>query len=247
VKKTIITVVAVLFLGTSLARADSPSVTLYSKVWSKYHGGNGGIYHLGPVHQSGLTIAFDNCVYADIWGSYSLDGKQGFGKELDYTLGCATNVGDFGLDLGISYFQIWPIGFGDIVQPYLKVDRAFNVAEAHTIAPYFKLEVYIPTRKVPSGGVITAVGLGHNWQATDFLSLNHTAAVKFDNGAFGNEAAVIGHYEVGLHWKLRKNLILQFPLLKATTPLTGVRDGRKTEFTVGTGMTLNFNLSDLVK
>lgn len=231
-----------LLFASAQARAESPSISVYSLVYGKYLGGNGGIFYDKPVHQSGTTVCYRGFC-GDIWGSYSLDGKNGFGKEVDFT-GWYDN--DWA-EIGIAYFAIWPRGFSDVFQPFVKLKRQFIVGK-HTLTPYGKLELYWPASgNIPQHGAIFATGLAHTWHLLEFLDFNHEPALKYDNGAFGNDSAVIGQYKADFSWKLNKNLTVQLPMLKASTPLTRVRDGRKTEFVVGAGAIFSFNWSDVVK
>lgn len=241
-KKILVALTICLLFASVQAYAEDPSITAYPQVWGKYLGGNGGIFHDKPVHQTGTTVCYRGFC-GDIWGSYSLDGRNGFGKEVDFT----GWYGNDWMEVGVGYFALWPKGFSDVVQPFLKLKRQFTVGK-HELMPYGKLELYWPASgNIPQSGAIFAAGLLHTWHLLQFLDFNHEPALKFDNGAFGNDSAVIGQYKADLSWKLDKNLTVQLPMLKASTPLTMVRDGRKTEFVVGTGAVFSFNWSDMVK
>ena len=237
-----LTMTICLIFVSAQARAEGLSITAYSQVWGKYLGGNGGIFYDKPVHQSRTTVCYRGFC-GDIWGSYSLDGRNGFGKEVDFT-------GWYGNDwaeIGVAYFALWPKGFSDVVQPFLKLKHQFTVGK-HEFIPYGKLELYWPVSgSIPQHGAIFAAGLAHTWHLMAVLDFNHEPTLKYDNGAFGNNSAVIGQYKADLSWKLNKNLTVQLPMLKASTPLTKVRDGRKTEYVVGVGAVFAFNWSDLAK
>lgn len=239
-KALVVLTICLLFAGA--AYAEGPSITVYSQAWGKYLGGNGGIFYDKPVHQTGTTVCYRGFC-GDIWGSYSLDGRDGFGKEVDFTAW----YGNDWAEIGVGYFALWPKGFSDVIQPFVKLKRQFTAGK-HELTPYGKLELYWPASgSVPQNGAIFAAGLAHTWHLLPFLDFNNEPALKYDNGAFGNDSAVIGQYKADLSWKLNKNLTVQLPMLKASTPLTKVHDGRKTEFVVGAGAVFTFNWDGLVK
>lgn len=234
-KKILIVLTICALFATSVARAESPSITLYSQVWSKYLGGNGGVFHDKPVHQTATVVCYRGFC-GEIWGSYSIDGRNGFGKEVDFTAW----YGNQYVEVGVGYFALWPKGLADVVQPFAKLKYTFPVG-AHELTPYGKLELYWPASgSIPQHGAIFAAGVSHSWRHSSFLNFNQEPALKFDNGAFGNDPGVIGQYKADLSWNLGKGLTVQLPMMKATTPITRVRDGRKTAVVVGAGITYNF-------
>lgn len=236
-------IVCLMFAAPSRAiTQENPSITIYSTLWGKYLGGNGAVFNKTPVHQSGTTFCWKGFC-GDLFGSYPLDGKMGFGKEVDFT----GWYGNEQFEVGVGYFKIWPRGVSDVVSPFLKLKHEFTIGE-HNLMLFGKMELYYPVHgNVPQHGAIFAAGITHTWHLLPFLGLNHEPVIKYDNGAFGNNPAVIGQYKFDLSWKINKHLTVQAPMLKIMTPLTKVHDGRKTEFVVGTGMVYNFSWSDLFK
>ncbi|MDP2668267.1 MAG: hypothetical protein Q8P07_00300 [bacterium] len=241
----ILVVMCLVFLTSGPAIAqDEPTVTVYTQLWGKYLGGNGGVFYKAPVHQTGTTTCYKGFC-AELWGSYSIDGKTGGGKEgVDVTAW----YGNDWLEIGAGYFNIRVKGVSDVISPFLKLKHKFSVGEANDLTLFGKLELYWPVRgNIPQHGAIFAAGLAHTWHILPWLDFNHEPAVKFDNGAFGNDSAVIGQWKADLSWKISKHLTVQAPMLKASMPLTKVSDGRKKEFVIGTGATYSFNWSDLFK
>ncbi|MDO8523522.1 MAG: hypothetical protein Q7S12_04595 [bacterium] len=244
-KVLVVCFVCLVFMAPSLAVAqDEPSITVYTQLWGKYLGGNGGIIYKSPVHQTGATVCYQGFC-ADLWGSYSIDGKNGGGKEgVDVTAW----YGNDWIETGVGYFNIRGKGVSDVISPFTKLKHKFALGEANELTLFGKLELYWPVRgTVPQHGAIFAAGIAHTWHILPWLDFNHEPTVKFDNGAFGNDSAIIGQWKADLSWKISKHLTVQVPMLKASTPLTKVSDPRKTEFVLGAGVVSNFNWSDLVK
>ncbi|MDZ4206044.1 MAG: hypothetical protein U1C12_02415 [Patescibacteria group bacterium] len=223
------------------AEESSLSVTAYSKFWSKYIGGNGRIFHDAPVSQSGLIIGWGEGYSLDFWGSYPLDGKDGFGKEIDVTLCKATEFGkSWSFEACLAWFHLTPKGFSDIISPQAKLARRFVLSDEHTLTASLEIEFYFPTGKLPTWGVLPEAKLVHSWRVADFLTLNHGPLIKPDHGAFGNDPTVLGGYNAELVWRLNKHLTVQVPMVKFMSPMSKVNDGRKSTTVVGTGLAVSF-------
>jgi len=158
VKKSVAGILFILILLsiTPCARAaeeSSVGVTAYSKLWSKYLGGNGGIFYASPVVQSGLIVDWSGGYSLDFWGSYPLDGKDGFGKEIDVTLCKATEFSKTWLfEACLAWFHLTPKGFSDIISPQAKLVRRFALSDEHALTASLGVEFYFPTGKLPTWG-----------------------------------------------------------------------------------------------
>ncbi len=219
--------------------ANDLNFTLYSKIMSKYVASNSFVPCNKPPVQTGLTTSFENGFWADIWLSYPLDGQMSFCREFDVTVGYKTKLWKhYDLNVGILYINLLPKTVGDIVDPFLKISRSFDISENHRLSPYLQMDLYFPLAKnSPPRGLHTSIGIVHNWKINELFSLNNDLTIKHDNGALGFKPGVIGKIGTNLSWALNKNLSLQLPIVNATAPLHHIGDGRKSEIAVGAGFT----------
>lgn len=236
-KKHVVFVAAMLIVLPITASAHTVSVT----VMDKYVVNKGITLHDGPVLQIdaffGLRLGF----YFDLWASKSLDRlsiNDSFGNEIDLTLGWAGNVRGFGVDAGIAYFdliELFSLNGGDVVQPFIELNKTFIPADAHTLTPYVRVEIMLPVgwEGNPSSGAHIFAGVKHNWKVLDRLALNQKAAVMYDTGTFaGFSSGILGSYDLGLSVALTESVSVG-PTFKVVFPVSDLDDGRKTEYAFG--------------
>lgn len=121
----------VLVFTASVSFAESPKWSFSTEVWSKYVAGpNGLVSYKQPVLQANLNASWSNCAYVNIWASKALgsgSGRDNFGNEGDYTLGCAKTLANgIAFDASLSYYDLssptlFKTSRGDIVQPAIEV------------------------------------------------------------------------------------------------------------------------------
>ena len=92
----LLSVVIIFGVMVSPAIADNEiSVSFSSKLWPRYLGADGTIYHDEPVLQSDIFISLPKGFYFDIWHSVGLDDtdlSSNFGDEgPNFTLGWSGN------------------------------------------------------------------------------------------------------------------------------------------------------------
>ncbi|KKQ52436.1 MAG: hypothetical protein US70_C0009G0031 [Parcubacteria group bacterium GW2011_GWD2_38_11] len=224
-------------------------VNFSSKVLSKSVGDAGTVFYNRSVVENELTITHTpSGVYLEIWVSTSLKNagvSTNYGNEIDYTLGWAGEVAGIGIDAGVSYWDIATLfesPEGDIVQPYLELNKKFDIIEeGHTLTPSIKAEYGIPAKgnDVGSKGLHMHTALKHNWEISKDFSINHQVEMVYDYGAYGADKALIGAYEVCPSYVVADWLSLDASA-KVISPLTKVDDGRKTEWIYGGGVTFSF-------
>lgn len=217
------------------------TVTGYTKILSQYLAGNGSVLYDRPVSQSGLTLGWGDGYSVDFWGSYPLNGKDGFGKKFDLTLCKDTNLSEtWLLSACLAWYHLTPKRFGDLISPQIKIARKFVLSESHRLTASFKVEGYIPTEKLPTWGVLPEFKLVHSWDISNFLTLNHGPMFVPDHGASGNDPTIVGGYDTELSWRLNKHISFQLPMVKFRSPMTKVSDGRRPTTAFGTGIVLNW-------
>jgi len=247
-KKILILLFAIMIFGVMVSPTtadDEISVSFSSKLWSRYLGADGAIYHDEPVLQSDIFISLPKGFYFDIWHSVGLDDtdlSSNFGDEgPNFTLGWGGSWNQFGVDLGIAYIDGLPtfkMKQGDSLLPYVELNRKFDITDSHSLTPFAKLELLFPLEDGENLGDIFG-GLKHNWQLSDKFAVNQKAYLLYDN-SWSPSSAVIGGYNVDLSWSLHDKITFNPLILKATTPLSSVDDERKLETVIGVGFTFHF-------
>lgn len=217
--------------------------TLTINVREQYFGSNRSVFYDGPVSQNDLFLVFPKGFYGDIWWSFGLDNSQSwddFDDEVDLTLGWARGFRGYNLDVGASYFAIVEILPSDVWNPYLEINKTFQVGSKHSLTPYGKLEYYFPAEGTePARGLIGRLGVRHSLQLKDTVSLDSWGAAFYDTGAFGFDSGVLYEGGTGISWNLGGST-LSIPEVTCGTPHGRFNDGRETKCVVGLSWTRNF-------
>lgn len=244
---SVFTLMVIMGFAFSLANAEDEkvSVSFSSKVWSRYLGSDSAVVHDEPVLQNDVFVSLANGLYFNVWHSVGLDDtdlSSNFGDELNFTLGWNGNTDKLGLDMGIIYIDGLPVFEmiqGDSLMPYIELNRGFDITDKYSLTPYIKLELLFPLNGDHSSGDILG-GIKHNWQLFDRFAINQKAYLLYDNGVWGSNDGIIGGYNMDSSWKLSEKLAINPLMLKVTTSVTSLNDGRKTEMVFGTGLTFHF-------
>lgn len=218
-----------------------------SKIFSKYVGDTGTVFYNHPVVQNDLTISHKSGMYFDLWVSTSLKNagvSTNYGNEIDYTIGWAGELSGIGIDAGVSYWDIvtlFKMPEDDIIQPYLELNKKFNVIEGHVFTPSIRVEYAIPARGNDASSKVLHIhsALKHGWEISKEVSLSQKVILTYDNGAYGADKALVGAYEFNPSYKVASWLALDGSA-KVISPFTHVNDGRKTEWIFGAGLSTSF-------
>jgi len=224
------------------------SVTVSSKVYSKYLGSHtGSICDDDPSLQNDLFVSLPKGFYLEIWHSVGLDGtglSSDYGDELDYIIGWKGEVKEINLDLGAVYIDcvdLFKSPQGDLIIPYLEVNKEFDISENHRLTPYVCFEFPYSAKGDEFGhGLWTYFGTKHAWQITPKFAFSQKVNLFFDDGACGNDSGLLGQYRCDLSWQISKSTTIDLISIKAITPFTSLSDNRKTEIVYGAGITYRF-------
>ncbi|KPJ55272.1 hypothetical protein AMJ47_00100 [Parcubacteria bacterium DG_72] len=224
------------------------SLTLSSKIWSKYlNEGGGNILHDKPVIQSDIFVSFPRGFYFSVWHSAGLDGtglSSDAGDEIDYIVGWNGEVKGLNLDFGILYFDLVDLfrsPQGDIIQPYLELSKDFNVFGNQKLAPYVWFGFPYSAKGDEFGhGFYTRLGVKHVWQIGPKFIFSQKANLFFDDGACGFDSGLFGEYRCSLSWQISKSTTIDLISIKAIDPFTPLSDNRKTEIVYGMGVRYHF-------
>lgn len=219
--------------GQETGTIDEPVVTnvVTCKFLDKYLGANGGIFYDKDLTQCDLQSDFRGGLYMNVWVSTSgrNDWMSNFDDEIDGTLGWVRAIGAFTYDVGLSYYAIakGPSGnFADVMSPTLEVSRALELATA-----FARVEHYLPVEgRYPGSGFIFRVGArrGTTLHGVDVASKTQ---VSYDTGAFDSDN--------GFFFDIQITALKQIgpmgigPLVKFSTPLSSVSDGRGDDWAFG--------------
>ncbi len=223
-------------------------VNFSTKVLNQYVGDTGVVAYNRPVSQNDLTIThIPSGIYLDIWQSISLNhvGRStNLGNEIEYFLGWSGDIAGIEMDAGVAYFDLitlFKMPEGDVIQPYIELNKKFDVTERHTLTPYVRAEYGIPAKGNAKEfkGLYVYSGLKHGWQVSKDVSVNQKAAIIFDDGAYGADRAWVGAYEIAPSYRIKEWLSIDLTG-KVIGPFTNVTDGRKTQFIGGGGVSVNF-------
>ncbi|MBZ9577712.1 hypothetical protein KJA13_01600 [Patescibacteria group bacterium] len=238
-------VTGVVFAGDE---SQDISVTLSSKIYSKYlNEGGGNILHDKPVIQTDLFASLPKGFYLGIWHSAGLDGtglSSDNGDEIDYIVGWSGKVGKVNLDIGAYYFDLVDIfksPHGDIIEPYFEISKGFDISDKHCLTPYVWFGFPYSAKGDEFGhGFYVRPGVKHAWQITPKLTLNQKANLFFDDGACGFDSGLFGEYRCSFSWQISKSTTIDLISVKGITPFTSLSDNRKTEIVYGAGITYRF-------
>ncbi len=216
--------------------SKSWTITADTVTWPKYLGGDGAIFHPGPVQQSSVTAARKNGVYVSLWNSMPVGGpalSPNYGREIDFSGGWNGKVGNVNVGLDETMIDVTPLGKyrGNVGQFTAVVTKPFEIG-GQNFVPSFTFRYAHPTLgETPGKGLFFREGL--RWGSNKGrLSYGVGAEVFSDSGAFGfkpgwllRSDGVVG-LKLSSHWKIEAPFRL-------STPLSQVQDGRRTEKQIG--------------
>ncbi len=251
-KRIAVVVLLVAMVATGAEAEKDLSLTISSKVYSKYLGSTtGSICHEDPVLQTDLFFTLPHGLYFDIWHSSGLDGtglSSDGGDEIDFTVGWTGEIEklqNIKLDLGISYFDcydLFKMPSGDFILPYLNVSKEFPVLKDHCLEPFVFFQFpYSAKGNEYGNGFIVRSGMFHHWNITDSLAICQRVNLTFDDGAWGNDSGLLGEYRFDASWKITDRITLDVISVKVARPFSNFSDGRDgTEAVYGAGIKICF-------
>lgn len=242
-KITLLSIVVLVFGHIGQAQAAEFSVSTQSL--TKYVSNDGFVYHNGAVQQTNVGASFfDGLLQFGYWGSLPWNGHEGFGKENDYTVNSAGEIGKTGInfDVGISYFDmsnLWKTD-GDVFNPFLGLSYDFPLTDSQSLTTSTKIELPIVNGDnfADKHGSYLTLNLSHNWQVSEEISVTQGPSFVLDNGPYGEQWGWVGHYNAGINFATSKNTSIDL-LVSASTPLSHLSD-RETEFVGGVGINYTF-------
>lgn len=206
--------------------------------------GSGAVAYEDAVLQTNLSAKFANGIYANIWGSAGLRGRDNSlgGDEMDFTIGWSTVAKGLNLDLGVTYLNYIDLSdrsvVSDAIMPYLEVSKDYKLTSTQTLAPYVRHEQIFVAN---GNGSYSYLGARHTWspEMMKRLSLNSNIAIVYNSRAYGSEDGFVATYTGNANWKLTDKLSVNLPIVKVGAPLDGISD-RNTNASVGAGIAYNF-------
>jgi len=236
-----ITMVGMMLVASVGQLVAGPSVSVSSGVANQYIAfGNGGILYGKAVCQSDIFVSFENGIYIDLWNSKSLEGNWGesLGDELDYGIGWSGQIGQgFGLNIGLTYFDepmAMTFGPGDVWFSHVKVShslggvKVFGQYENHTTVAGTSYE----------GGNLWSLGVSKSQGYHDFITVDVSGTLTYDDGAYGNDSGLLAKSSLGCSWKVSDHLTVVLPQLNLYVPWA-VNDSRETEIVVYGGVSIH--------
>lgn len=222
--------------------------TVAPRVSSQFVNVGGIVLHDRPVLQTSLTAATPSGAYANLFHSVGLDDadlSNNGGDEIDYTVGWSGDLVErVTLDANVAYYDIHDIFHvprEDIVVPYATIGRPWELG-THILKPRIQEWGFIPAYGDSGAATsLTGLGLKHEWQLRDWLTLAQEADAKYDNGGFPDtDSGWLADYSLGLSWPISKHITLEAPGFRIVVPLTPFSDGRETELIGWGGFSVKF-------
>lgn len=237
-------ITSIILAGKARAEEEKaePVANITSEFLSKYVDENGAAYTSSAVLRSSALLNLFGGVWFEVWDSKTLRNSKS--DEFDVTLGITREVLGLELEAGVSYVdleQLLKSNQGDLWKGYVSGKKSFKLSETQTVAPFVKLQGYLPVRgnSAEEKGFHAFVGVEHSSSAVREVNFFQKAYVLYDDGALGYDKATIFAYEVGAEVKVYGPVSVLFSG-KFTNPLGHVSDGRKTEIIPGAGLKLDF-------
>lgn len=219
----------------------APKVSIDLIVASQYLSfGSGVVLYNAPVVQSGVTVAFQNGLWANVWNSksfYSTWGKS-FGDEIDYGVGWDIKVAGFGLSLTVTYFDE-PLALiesrNDILYTQVLISREVGPVNAKA---YWKTYTPMPN-SMYEGGHLFGLGLSKTMKPFSFVSVSGSADIRYDDGGFGLNSGLLAKFGFGFAWNVSRKLSVIGPSIDLYVPIS-VHDIRKMDEVIYGGLRYQF-------
>lgn len=241
--KAIIAICLVAALAAAVSAVGAP-IDVASKIWSKYLGPNGSMYHDKPVLQTAVSGELPKAFYWEVFHSIGLDDgdfSSNFGDEIDLTVGKTFELSEsLTLDASVAYWDTVDLLSSkpaDVAVASTKLSLA--TGESSSVSLCFDRYVSTDTSIYASG---YKVGLYASFEqeVRTGLTLSLEPSVSYDSGAYGYQKAWVAALDASLAWKLDDRVSIVLPAMSMTRMLSTVADRRKTEVVWGGGLSIAF-------
>ncbi len=147
------------FSNAAQAEEKTFSGEVKSGLYSSYDSSITGVtFYEHPVMQQSLTLTHNpSGVYASVWNSYSPNGREDCGDEIDYSIGICREVGKFKIEVSYSLYNLTKLSSlkGDLHALSLSV----GFPEVGGFTPFVSIEKDLPIDKeILPGGFLYKVG-----------------------------------------------------------------------------------------
>lgn len=234
----ILSLVHVPACAQSSGTVGSPIVTVSTAALSKYITRIGKAAYSGAVSQTNINVSFPRSgLYVDLWGSTGFDGKENFGREINFSTGYA----DANVDVGAAYYNLVPLESfsGDVFDLYTETHHRFNL-DSHALTPYAKVNGLIATTDAGrNSAFIGALGVRHAWGLRPSVNLFHSVEFIYNTPIYGGNSGLAARYDASLNLKLSETVTLSPVVLRAVIPLTRISD-RHSDVAVGARVAISF-------
>ena len=219
----------------------SPAVSIDLIVASQYLSfGSGVVLYNAPVVQTGITAAFQNGLWLNVWNSKSFNSTWGksFGDEVDYGIGWNTKVAGFGLSLTVTYFDE-PLALieshNDILYTQVLVSHEIGPVSARA---YWKSYTPMPN-SMYEGGHLFGFGLSKTFKPFSFVAVRGSVDIRHDDGGFGLNSGLLMNGSFGFAWNVSRKLSVIGPAVDLYVPIS-IHDMRKTDKVIYGGLRYQF-------
>ncbi|HEU0081085.1 MAG TPA: hypothetical protein VFQ72_03625 [Candidatus Paceibacterota bacterium] len=225
-----------------IACVCSAETSISTGVWNKYLSPNAAIFHKDPVLQTVYSGKVAKGLEWEVFHSIGLDDSKlssNWGDEIDWNLRWNSRFGQsdaYGLHATLGYWDVVDLFKStpaDVVYTNIAISRSLgrNVTGRLSHDHYFSTNV----RRL-MGGTMTTAELSAWTPVGEKMTLTFAPLVARDDGGFGFDPAWIFGASANISWRIKDNLSITLIKANCKVPLTGVRDGRKSELAIGMGL-----------
>ncbi len=211
-----------LVLAILAAAPLSAQVNWWVGPFTKYMTQHGVVLYDKPSMQANLNYGLPHGAYVDLWADQSLDGRN---NEVDYIVGWGNQY----TDVNFAYYDLNPAfrAGGKMFMSETSAGVPFK-AGSHSLRVYAKAN-YLSPRQAP-GGAWLRMGATDSVSLDAKTTLDQSAWLMHDGGAFGGPRGYLLHYEAAVSFA-RNGYHLQ-PVVKISLPLQNM-PGREREIAFG--------------
>lgn len=207
----ILVLVAAMVFSASFVSAEEKektfSVDISTAFLSQYVGGlSGSVAHDDFVIQPDITVTHNpSGLYFDMWGSYSPNGREDFGDEIDYIVGISRDIGSVNLGIYYAYYNCYKLGEhtdGDVHA----VGTTITLPKFWGLEPYIKAEYDWVVGFSDDNGLMYKVG--GSFSPIENLTIDLSAGGHTEIYGTRAEEVAFGRLTAAYEIKLAENLCL---------------------------------------
>ena len=235
-------ILAIVFLVVTASIATGATGSVSTTFSIKSVSQKGFLLHNDPVQQINIFCVLPGGFYGNLWFSVPWNEENTFGKEVDYTIGWASDLEKLGLgvNMGISYYDFIELFESeyDLINPHLRVNKKIISSDKSNLSFYLLVEHPYLTNSWDSGLYLYA-GLKSTSNFSSRLSVYQDVQVLYDTGVFGLDKCFMGKYVLGGSLKVNGSVSIN-STITVFSPLTSRPGGRETETIFGIGAGYDF-------